>query len=86
MIDSDVSELAKLGIETVVDLRNERERKSGRWTDHLGPVTEHHLPFVDLVATESDPGAWTDAAGTHWKRNESNLVFHGVSFFGQVSF
>jgi hypothetical protein len=41
---------------------------------------------VPMASSWSVPGEWTDAAGTHWKRNESNLVFHGVSFFGQVSF
>jgi hypothetical protein len=41
---------------------------------------------VPMASSWSVPGEWTDAAGTHWKRNESDLVFHGVSFFGQISF
>jgi hypothetical protein len=41
---------------------------------------------VPMASSWSVPGEWTDAAGTHWKRNESDLVFHGVSLFGQMSF
>jgi hypothetical protein len=41
---------------------------------------------VPLASSWSVPGEWTDAGGTHWKRNEADLVFHGLSFFGQVSF
>ena len=41
---------------------------------------------VPLASSWSVPGEWTDAAGTHWKPNEANLVFHGVSFFGRVAF
>ncbi|HEY5619354.1 MAG TPA: hypothetical protein VIK60_15550 [Vicinamibacterales bacterium] len=41
---------------------------------------------VPLASSWSVPGEWTDAAGTHWKRNQSNLVFHGLSLFGRVAF
>jgi hypothetical protein len=41
---------------------------------------------VPMASSWSVPGEWTDAAGTHWKRNESDLVFHGISVFGQMAF
>lgn len=41
---------------------------------------------VPLASSWSVPGEWTDSAGTYWKPNEANLVFHGMSFFGRVAF
>ena len=41
---------------------------------------------VPLASSWSVPGEWTDASGTHWKPNEANLVFHGMSFFARVAF
>jgi hypothetical protein len=41
---------------------------------------------VPLASSWSVPGDWTDAAGTHWKPNEPDLLFHGMSFFARVVF
>jgi hypothetical protein len=41
---------------------------------------------VPMASSWSVPGEWRDDAGTHWKRNESNLAFYGLSVFGQVGF
>ena len=41
---------------------------------------------VPLASSWTVPGEWTDSAGTHWKPNEVNLVFHGMSIFGRVAF
>lgn len=41
---------------------------------------------IPMASSWSVPGEWTGDAGTHWKRNESNLVFHGVTVFAQLSF
>jgi hypothetical protein len=39
-----------------------------------------------MASSWSVPGVWTDQAGTHWKENESNPAFYGLSIFGQVGF
>jgi hypothetical protein len=41
---------------------------------------------VPMASSWSVPGVWTDQAGTHWKENESNPAFYGLSIFGQVGF
>jgi len=57
---ADASVLAELGITTVIDLRTGGEVERGRWTDHLGAVTEHHLPLTDVLPTDEQLPSWSE--------------------------
>jgi protein-tyrosine phosphatase len=62
LTDDDGKALAELGITTVIDLRTTEELERGRWTTHLGPVTEHHLPLIDVLPREENAHEWSDAS------------------------
>jgi protein-tyrosine phosphatase len=68
---ADISRLPELGLRTVVDLRTVDEAEQrGRWVDHLGPVTAHHLPMFDVLPDEKELEEWVDPlyVGEHYWR------------------
>ena len=80
---ADVARLPQLGLRTVVDLRTVDEAEQrGRWIDHLGPVTAHHLPMLDVLPDEAELQEWVDPAyvGEHYWR----MAEHGRAAIGET--
>jgi protein-tyrosine phosphatase len=66
---SDATTLAGLGIATIIDLRTvDESEQRGRWRDHLGDATYHHLPMTDVLPDEAEMAKWVEAAhiGDHY--------------------
>jgi protein-tyrosine phosphatase len=73
---ADAAALGELGIVTVLDLRTGGELERGRWTDHLGPVTEHHLPLTDVLPRDDELRDWSD--GAYVARHYGHLLERGA--------
>lgn len=57
----DIARLRTLGLAAVIDLRSEHELAlAGRYRDDT--IAYHHLPFGDLLATETNWKGWSDPA------------------------
>jgi len=73
---ADAALLRGVRITTVIDLRTGPEVERGRWTDHLGPVTEHHLPLTDVLPTDDQLPSWSEV--TYVARHYGELLETGA--------
>jgi protein-tyrosine phosphatase len=89
LTESDAATLARLGIATIIDLRTvDESEQRGRWQDHLGDATYHHLPMTDVLPDEAEMMKWVEAAhvGDHYGKIASRgtrAIASALVLFGE---